>query len=697
MQIGFRPFTSQASAKAFRNRLYACTARHASHQVRIAMLAVALCVAPALFAQSGWDTQTAQSAQTSYTRLGVPEVLSALGSPLWVKIPVEATGATAEIAASSFSLGSRPENAGIPFLENAEITFERQGGKYFLVIRSRQPVNELAIGLVIREQLTRGIRSREFSVLVDPPALFEARAAERASEPAQIAATAPALPVQVQPVRAPRSVVPPLLTAANAPRKPRSRKSSPVLGYSTSRAAAVANGVPANPANNVAKNKRIEKARAEANAAARKAKPDPPLRLSLSAENLGALPTANEATRTELRRRQLILDTDDLTSALLDRNHKIGLLEKELASLAARISAAERSLNITRLPPAVEGATSVANASNVALPNGANMVLAPAVQTATPPAVETPVAVSAPANLEIVKSGPAMLKPVQATTPQRSLTLSTLVMLSIAGLCLLGAAVSVIRRRTRARQDAIRIAAAAAAGPVMVEGANKTIPLRPRILSKVEPDTTHPDTYFELPDLAVADETTPASSTMSPTTATVGPPGTVFHQPSVAANAENSAGAADTRGRRVRYLQSRYEDIAILKPPLDAPQRLLRQAGHLHAEGAVDYAKRLLKYAAYSRPYAEEYWLALFELLYREKFANDYQVSAKWFREYHPNSENWNEVQRIGYMLNPSAAIFVSAAAWSHEEPAIGVWLPANQPDAHSLVAPPKLKLELAK
>ncbi|MCY7387614.1 MAG: hypothetical protein LH481_06055, partial [Burkholderiales bacterium] len=138
---------------------------------------------------AGVSATFAQGAQTAYSRLGTPEVLSPLGSPLWVKIPVEVTDTNAEIAASSFSLGARPVNAGIPFLENAEISFERRDTKYFLVIRSRQPIEELAIGVIVRERLMNGVRSREFMLLLDPPPLFEAKVAERAIDLAASAAT----------------------------------------------------------------------------------------------------------------------------------------------------------------------------------------------------------------------------------------------------------------------------------------------------------------------------------------------------------------------------------------------------------------------------------------------------------------------------------------------------------------------------
>ena len=160
----------------------------------------------------------------------------------------------------------------------------------------------------------------------------------------------------------------------------------------------------------------------------------------------------------------------------------------------------------------------------------------------------------------------------------------------------------------------------------------------------------------------------------------------------VVAAAPETANAATTR--RARFIKARYHDIAILNPPLDSPQRLLWQASTLYGEGATDFAKRLLKYAAYSRQLTEEYWLALFELLYREKLANDFVVNARWYRTHHPRSNQWEAVQRVGYLLDPAEPLFAEAASWSSEEPEHGVWLPASTAPA----APkfPVLKLELA-
>ena len=73
--------------------------------------------------------QTPEPELIASPRLGVPEVLSPMGSPLWIRIPVDATEAAISAAGTSFALGPRPANAGIPFIDNAEISFERQGDK----------------------------------------------------------------------------------------------------------------------------------------------------------------------------------------------------------------------------------------------------------------------------------------------------------------------------------------------------------------------------------------------------------------------------------------------------------------------------------------------------------------------------------------------------------------------------------------
>ncbi|MEQ1519336.1 MAG: hypothetical protein ABL931_22910, partial [Usitatibacteraceae bacterium] len=73
--------------------------------------------------------QSPQFSQKPQLRLGNPQVLSTLGSPLLVKIPItvegtEGTPASLELETSRFSLGVPPANAPVPFVERADITLE---------------------------------------------------------------------------------------------------------------------------------------------------------------------------------------------------------------------------------------------------------------------------------------------------------------------------------------------------------------------------------------------------------------------------------------------------------------------------------------------------------------------------------------------------------------------------------------------
>ena len=647
--------------------------------------------------------QTPEPEPVASPRLGVPEVLSPMGSPLWIRIPVDAAEAAINAAWTSFALGPRPTNAAIPFIENAEISFERQGDKHFLVIRSRQPVNELAVGLVIREQLIRGVRSREFTVLLDPPVLFDAVLAARAS----VAQPKAESLVPKSSLQTP--AIEPSPTARAPPRVRSAQSISPRRPPTAVTAVAPANAVvtTTTPGRKPGERNRTQVV-ADAGAKPKMSSPDRPLRLSLSAGELSVLPAANEAMRSELRRRQLILDTDNLMSALLERNHKITLLEKELTALTARVMATERSLNIAFPPTATVPSKSTVAASSAEPPK---VLTATALSPAPAPAptVAEPLTTPAPAIVVETPKLPAkIVPPIQVEVSRQpfawwSIGLTGLLALTIA----MAALVMMRRRKTRDEpfahsppETAAPLAEAQVEAPMRAvlppseesaeDAFTAVAPPSPQFAEI--PVAVFPEIHFELPG-GTEDVSAPSKNLH---TTVEGLAGTALQTSSEAANSDAPPAPDDIRGRRSRYLQCRYRDIAILVPPLDAPQRLIKQAGRIHDEGAVDYAKRLLKYSAYSRPYAEEFWLALLELLFREKFPNDYLVNAKWFRHYLPDSANWDEVQRIGYLLDPSAPLFASAAAWSHEEPIAGTWLPANQSSSAHANARPGLRFELA-
>lgn len=638
---------------------------------RIALLVAALAGSQTLYAQS------------THLRLGAPEVQSSLGNPLWVRIPIDVTNTAEEVSATRFSLGSRPGNAAIPFLEAGEVTFERAGSQYYMVIRSRQSVDEPAIGLVIREQLPNGVRSREFIVLLDPPPLANARdvRAGNAAAPQTLQAI-PATPVAVTapPAQPPGSQTPTTATPAVTVEMP-TAKAREARGKSrTARAQPAIASVfplPAAPSTISKVDRR-----------------GPKLSLTLNTDTLNRTP-ATEAERAALRERQLLMDVDDLTAALLDRHQKISRLEKELGDLTARVAAAEKFMNARGAAIGQPAPAATVQATEVA---------APVVTEAT---ATTP---TAPGGVPAVQPRPVAAD-ITPSVAMPTWSTGKLVLIGGALAALLAAAWFAIQRRShRENEDAFQIVRQRAdeyAAEVLSAktvrtpakaaeaGFDKTVEMRapavhkPAVPTQPEPSPAVPEIHFELP-------ATP-SHLLEANAGAQSSAGIDFDLSTPAANAEHITPPEDLRSRRMRYLQSRYQDIAILKPALDAPARLLRQAATLYGEGAADFAKRLLKYAAYSRPHAEEFWLALLELLYREQFANDYVVNAKWYRQYHGKSKQWDEVQRIGYMLDATEPSFAGAAAWSHEAPVAGTWLPASQQAAKPIAGSlSHLTLELA-
>ena len=602
-------------------------------------------------------------AQTAHSRLGTPEVQSSLGSPLRVKIPIEATAPGEDVSTSRFMLGARPLNASMPFLESAEVGFERVGDNYFLVIRSRQSIDEPAIGLVIREQIPNGVRSREFMLLLDPPPLAAPAGAD--ARPAPTGEAPAAAPRPIETFSLPRAGViatpaplPPV--ASSAPVTPGA--AIPRRPARQARVAAVPTpaAMPANPSADAPRSRRAgNRARP-----ARGVDSGPRLTLSMG-EGLNDRANASEAERADLRLRRAMLDMDDLTAALLERQNRISQLERELGELTVRMSTAERAI-----------------ASGTAANGKPVPAIAPSLGQASPVAVTAPAA--------------------PATRP--SLSGWTLLLSGFAALAALIGAAWLTRRMMHRRNEDYRLVPQAAEdyvaevlatapvrrapqpAPVVTAPPVATVEPQPATIeSPAAPAAwTPPDIQFDLP------ETPPALNALSPDASA----GTIdFSLPAIT---ESPPATEDLRSRRMRYLQSRYQDIAILMPPLDAPQRLLRQAGTVYAEGAADFAKRLLKFAAYSRPYVEEYWLALLELLFRENFASDYIVNAKWFHHHLADSTQWAEVVRIGYLLDPAEPLFADATHWSHEDPVAGTWLPSEPGDQKAVSPLPHLELQLA-
>ena len=188
-------------------------------------LAIGLAVAFAACVFSG-----SVNAQAPQLRLGNPQVLSSLGSPLWVRIPIDVAESGADVNAARFSIGARPLNAPVPFVERAEIGLERQGSKYSLVIRSRTTIDEPAIGIVLREELPNGVRSRQFFLLLDPAPASTAVITDQSREPVGSEASTVLVP-PIQPTQVPAIVASPPIYVA----QPTTPTATPVASKRTAR------------------------------------------------------------------------------------------------------------------------------------------------------------------------------------------------------------------------------------------------------------------------------------------------------------------------------------------------------------------------------------------------------------------------------------------------------------------------------
>jgi len=582
-------------------------------------------------------------AQTPRLTMGTPQVLSTLGSPLQVRVPIDVSGVGESVSSSRFSLGARPPNAAVPFIERAEVSVESVGDSVVLVIRTRSAIEEPAVGIVIREQLPNGVRSREFFLLLDQPSLIVSPSTERrtdvaaAPSPAPAAATAVAsLPVDAKPSRVP---------GTDTKKSPLARKPAS-LAAAASPSIGIGAALPA-PAPLSFK-------------APAYTEGGPRLRLS-AAGDFSSRPATTAAERENLRARQFTLEMDDLTSVLLERENRILQLEKELAGLATRVSVAER---------VISGSTTLAE-----LRNTASQV--PAIESTLPkPALAT----------NVVKGDE---KP--ASEPPSSWTSITWILIFTAFAVVV---IAVLRLRSKSGTTSISIQPGdnreaefaatvlsqdVARDSAKINGALATIaalPAEPQPAQKMarapisseaeSKDFSPPEIHFELPEIEeVASEA---------------------NRNSLLADAPFSASAQNARQlpmdsqvmQKIRELQPHYLDISRLAPRVDLPPRLLQQAATVYEQGDGEFAKRLLAFAAYSNPNTEGYWLALLELLYRETLSRDYFFNADLFHEIHAESIHWNEVARIGYLLNPAEPLFAVASNWSHDPPVLGSWLPTS-------------------
>src|SRR5882724_9787328 len=143
--------------------------------------------------------------------LGKLNVMSALGEPL--KAEVELVAEKNEIGSLAVRLASQEafERAGLSYsslIAGVKVSLEkRAGGEPYVRLTSSQPVTEPFVDLLIELTWSSGRISREFTALLDPPALIAEREKQKAA-----AAEVRAAPVE--PKSKPEPIPPPTAEAA---------------------------------------------------------------------------------------------------------------------------------------------------------------------------------------------------------------------------------------------------------------------------------------------------------------------------------------------------------------------------------------------------------------------------------------------------------------------------------------------------
>lgn len=151
--------------------------------VILKVLAVALCYALVRDVEAG---------DRLSLRYGEPQVLSALGDPVDIRIPITSTEVSAD---ARFILGQQDATLGLPLIRHANIRLERDARGWALRIQSNRRSTDPAMALVVQEVVGGGVISRALPVLFDPapsqaPIIHRAADDTADSAPLTVAASA---------------------------------------------------------------------------------------------------------------------------------------------------------------------------------------------------------------------------------------------------------------------------------------------------------------------------------------------------------------------------------------------------------------------------------------------------------------------------------------------------------------------------
>ena len=580
--------------------------------------------------------------------LGEIELRSALGEALDARIPVIDEGGDT-LRGACFSLARAPDR-GIPQVPDATLELRRHARGAELLVRSRAPVVEPAVGLGI----DIACPGAQAAVRADFPILLEPRAAKAGG--AKIDATSlGSLPgdslanvaAKIFPadraardayLRAMREANPSLATLADDEALPAGTAVAlPDLhAFARAQRAAPAKVAAAGPPA-----RRIERARAPEPSEppappARPAAPPPrakrdvaraafELRLSAPVLDLSPSRTMTEEQRARLRERLLVLEADDRTASMLELRESIRKLESQVAAL---------ELKLAQTPAAMPPAPKAAPATKSVEPGSTPAASTPAPAAAPAPAPQKPAVAERPAP------APEPAPPRPKPAPQRP--------------------------KVHANP---RPASAAAwyDAPWVLPGALAIVVIAlAALLVRRRRPAAPPHEFADTPDLIV--DEAPADQTVIADVASDEPPAAFDRTarfeapaqgaPAIAPEAATRIPEEDSAELRRRYIEERFPEIANGALVLDDPASVVKAARLLYEDGAAARAVELLQFAIEQDPGEPSIWLALFEILRIERLRGEFGQLALRFHDRHGSSPEWPRVQRAGREIDPGNAFY---------------------------------------
>jgi pilus assembly protein FimV len=660
--------------------------------------------------------------------LGEAEVRSALGEILDVRIPVAAPEGEV-VDTTCFSLVHEPE-PGIPVLTDGVMTVERPGGALVLRVKSVAPVTEPALLLRVRSACAgeTGEALRQYALLLDPrpgyaglaslpavAATLDARpgdtlqsiaakvipqgrrararylAALRALNPGVAGlgdreplpkGTAIALPDLRTYARMPRTMTAAAPRAAERPAPPSSAAVSPKLPLERKRpapapapAAAEASPGVDSPAPLPAKTKPRP---AVAGAAPSRASPGFALKLSNAEVDLSRSRTIDDRTRSQLRERLMVLDSDDQVAEVLSMRHSLKQLEAKVAELQLKLAAMPPSLAARSESPAPAGPAAAPKPAETPKPApapvapppvvaAAPVVAAkPAVTIAPPPAVTTPA--PAPKAPEPVAKPPepvaklpepvakvpdippdALPAPTPGTSPPAVTAESPAGKTEAAP----SPAPKATPRAPGAGGNGLSdwlwglVALLVALALLLAFRVWHRRSSAEELEEEWIPATDFPaepspeDAIFEEGPVEIAEP--PRQSMTSDADLTTRLP-------------ENSSDL------RRRYIEERFPEILNRTIVLEDSSSVVKGGRLFYEDGALPRAVELLQFAIEHNPGEVKTWLALFEIFRLERLSGEFAELAKRFREHHGDSDYWRKVQYFGREIDPGNALYKEEA-----------------------------------